>query len=205
MPPREALGPQALLLRGYAIDGAAELATVIEEVAAQAPWRHMSTPGGLRMSVAMTSCGTAGWISDRRGYRYSRQDPDSGKPWPALPGALRQLAARAAREAGFDGFEPDSCLVNRYAPGASMGLHQDRDERDLAAPIVSISLGLPAVFLFGGTRRGDRARRVPLAHGDVVVWGGQSRLHFHGIARLAAGDHPFAGACRINLTLRKAL
>jgi alkylated DNA repair protein (DNA oxidative demethylase) len=165
----------------------------------------MATPGGFRMSVAMTNCGSAGWITDRKGYRYDALDPDSGLPWPALPTAFADLAVRAASAAGFDNFAPDACLLNRYAPGARMSLHQDRNERDWGKPIVSISLGLPAKFLFGGPKRSDRPQRVELHHGDMVVWGGPARLNFHGVAPLADGLHPVLGRERINLTLRQAL
>jgi DNA oxidative demethylase len=198
------LAPGARLLGGFALPREDALRTALAAVAAQAPFRHMLTPGGRRMSVAMTNCGEAGWISDRSGYRYVGLDPQSGRPWPALPEAFLELAAGAAGRAGFAGFVPDACLVNRYDPGARLSLHQDRDERDFSAPIVSVSLGLPAVFLFGGERRADRARRVALAHGDVVVWGGPARLRFHGVLPLAEGRHPFTGRHRINLTLRKA-
>ncbi|SRR5690606_27284534 len=205
VPAREPLADGALLLRGYAGDAAEELLQAIDAITTAAPFRHMITPGGYRMSVAMTNCGRVGWVSDRRGYRYQPTDPDTGRPWPAMPAAFAELAARAAAEAGFAGFVPDACLINRYAPGSRLSLHQDRDEPDLRAPVVSVSLGLPAVFLFGGRRRGDRPRRHRLAHGDVVVWGGPARLAFHGIAPLAEGAHPATGACRINLTFRKAL
>ena len=202
---RAALGPGAVLLRGFCagIDGA--LLTALSGVAAAAPFRRMVTPGGFAMSVAMTNCGAAGWVTDRKGYRYAAADPASGKPWPALPPAFADLAARAADAAGFPGFAPDSCLVNRYAPGTKLSLHQDRNERDFAAPIVSVSLGLPAIFLFGGEMRSDRPRRVRLEHGDVVVWGGPARLAFHGVAKLKEGEHPLTGPWRYNLTLRKAL
>jgi alkylated DNA repair protein (DNA oxidative demethylase) len=156
------------------------------------------------MSVAMTNCGRFGWVTDASGYRYDPIDPVSGRPWPAMPGLFASLAARAAGEAGFPGYEPDGCLINRYGPEARLSLHQDKDERDFGAPIVSVSLGLPAVFLFGGARRSDRPRRIPLQHGDVVVWGGPARLFYHGVARLAHGEHPLTGCCRINLTFRKA-
>jgi alkylated DNA repair protein (DNA oxidative demethylase) len=205
LPARETLAPDAVLLRGFADPDAQRLAGSLHAVVAQAPWRHMQTPGGLRMSAAMTNCGTAGWVSDRRGYRYSTTDPLSDRSWPTMPEAFRALAVRAAAAAGYCDFDPDACLINRYVPGASMSLHQDRNERDNAAPIVSVSLGLPAVFLFGGARRSDRANRVALGHGDIVIWGGASRLNFHGIARIKPGSHPFAGECRINLTFRKAL
>jgi len=199
------IGLGLLLLRGFALPAAADLGCQVQRVAAAAPFRHMTTPGGFRMSVAMTNCGAAGWISERRGYRYSALDPDSGRPWPSLPPAFVELAVRAANAAGFADFAPDACLINRYAPGARMSLHQDRDERNLDAPIVSVSLGLPATFLFGGAKRGDRPQRVGLQHGDVVVWGGAARLNFHGVAPLADGSHPGVGRERINLTLRQAL
>jgi len=157
------------------------------------------------MSVAMTSCGAAGWVTDRSGYRYDAFDPDTGRRWPPMPAAFLDLASSAATDAGFAAFEPDSCLINRYEPGARLSLHQDRNERDLGAPIVSVSLGLPAVFLFGAARRTDRPRRVPLESGDVAVWGGPSRLAFHGVAPLADGHHPLTGRHRINLTFRRAL
>jgi alkylated DNA repair protein (DNA oxidative demethylase) len=211
---RETIAPGAVLLRGRLRAQAHDVLTSIVSVLADAPLRHMQTPGGYCMSVAMSNCGALGWVSDARGYRYTPTDPLSGRAWPALPGLLRQLAVEAAAEAGFDGFAPDACLINRYAPGTRLTLHQDRNERDLVHPIVSVSLGLPAVFLFGGPRRADRARRVPLAHGDVVVWGGTSRLHYHGVLpvagdaaqALAAPDAALAliAGHRINLTLRRA-
>jgi alkylated DNA repair protein (DNA oxidative demethylase) len=157
------------------------------------------------MSVAMTNSGTVGWVSDANGYRYDPADPATGDPWPALPDSFRSLATRASAKAGYEGFEPDACLINRYEPGARLSLHQDKDERDFTAPIVSVSLGLPAIFLFGGTRRRDRPRRIPVESGDVAVWGGPSRLAYHGVAPLADGDDPLTGHCRINLTFRKAL
>jgi len=195
----------AVLLRGFAAVAAPDLLEAVRGVAAAAPFRRMVTPGGYEMSVAMTNCGSAGWVTDRRGYRYAPADPDSGRPWPAMPGLFRSLADRAAAAAGFPGFAPDSCLVNRYEPGTRLSLHQDRDERDFAQPIVSVSLGLPATFLFGGARRAERPRRIPLVGGDVVVWGGPARLAFHGVETLADGEDPLAGRCRINLTFRRAL
>lgn len=198
------LTPGAVLLGGFALPAQAELLSALDRVAAAAPFRHMLTPGGRRMSVSMTSCGEWGWVTDRRGYRYVSEDPESGRPWPEMPEAFRELAVAAAGRAGFPGFAPDACLVNRYEPGARMSLHQDRDERDFSAPIVSVSLGLPAVFLFGGDRRSDRPQRVAVGHGDVVVWGGPARLRYHGVMPLAEGSHPATGRCRINLTLRRA-
>ena len=203
-PSREAMADGAVLLRGFALRFEADLIPALREVVAQAPFRHMSTPGGHQMSVAMTNCGNAGWVTDRSGYRYDGVDPHSGQPWPTMPGVLCELAAEAAAEGGFENFSPDACLINRYAPGARMSLHQDRNESDFGAPIVSVSLGLPAIFLFGGPKRADRPQRYRLEHGDVVVWGGPSRLFFHGIAPLADGEHALLGRQRINLTFRKA-
>ena len=194
----------AVLLRGLAKPFEADLAAALRVIATQAPFRHMVTPGGHTMSVAMTNCGPLGWVTDRSGYRYDACDPETAKPWPAMPASFRALAGRAADAAGFGGFAPDACLINRYQPGAKMSLHQDRDEADFGSPIVSVSLGLPAVFLFGGLQRSDRPRRFRLEHGDIVVWGGPARLAFHGIAPLADGEHAFAGRARINLTFRKA-
>jgi alkylated DNA repair protein (DNA oxidative demethylase) len=192
------------VLAGFALSDEARLVTDLERVTTEAPFRIMVTPGGQRMSAAMTNCGELGWITDRSGYRYVRVDPGRDRVWPAMPPSVRDLAVRAAAAAGFPCFEPDACLVNRYVPGARMSLHQDRDERDFSAPIVSVSLGLPAVFLFGGPTRRDKPERVPLSHGDVVVWGGPARLHFHGVSPIADGHHPALGACRLNLTIRKA-
>jgi alkylated DNA repair protein (DNA oxidative demethylase) len=203
--PVESIGEQALVLRGFAWDRQAALVAAVEEITAAAPFRNMITPGGFRMSVAMTNCGRAGWVTDRKGYRYTSADPETGRPWPAIPPIFEDLAARAAAAGGFTGFEPDACLVNRYEPGTRLSLHRDENERDLTAPIVSVSLGLPAVFLFGGKTRGDRPRRIRLESGDVVVWGGPERLSYHGVAPLAEGEDPLTGHCRINLTFRKAL
>lgn len=194
----------AVLLPGRASDCASELIDAVEVVAQKAPFRHMHTPGGHRMSVAMTCCGALGWVSDAAGYRYSARDPQSGEKWPEIPDIIADLARKSSAEAGFEGFEPDACLINRYVPGARMSLHQDRNERDFSWPIVSISLGLPASFQFGGLQRSERAQRVPLQHGDVLVWGGPARLRFHGILTLKDGHHPLTGATRINLTLRRA-
>ncbi len=204
-PPRscEPLEKGAVLLRGFAAVEAAELVEEVERIARAAPFRHLVTPGGYRMSVAMTGCGRVGWVSDRTGYRYDPLDPGTGAPWPPMPAIFLELAARAASEAGFTRYDPDACLINRYVAGAKLGLHQDRDEKDAWAPIVSVSLGLPAVFLWGGKRRSDPVRRLRLEGGDVVVWGGPSRFVYHGVAPLKDGRHPLTGATRINLTFRK--
>ena len=200
----EPLAPGAVVLRRWATAQAPVLLADLGRVLAEAPLRHMVTPGGYRMSVAMTNCGALGWVSDGSGYRYDAADPESGRRWPAMPASFLSLARQAAAEAGFVAFEPDACLVNRYEPGARLTLHQDRNERDFDQPIVSVSLGLPAVFLFGGRKRGDRTRKVPLTHGDVAVWGGPARLNHHGVLTLRDGEHALTGRCRINLTLRRA-
>ena len=199
-PPLEWMAERAVLLRGLAKPVERDLIADISGIVAQAPFRHMLTPGGHQMSVAMTNCGSVGWVTDRTGYRYDGADPESAKPWPAMPPSFRALAAQAAAQAGFDGFAPDACLVNRYQPGARMSLHQDKDETDFG---VSVSLGLPAIFMFGGLQRSDKPRRFRLEHGDVAVWGGPSRLRFHGVAPLADGEHALMGRQRINLTFRK--
>jgi DNA oxidative demethylase len=201
---REVLGPRAIVLRGFAGGRAPGLVAAIGAIAAVSPFRHMVVPGGWKMSVALTNCGPVGWVTDRTGYRYDPIDPLTGRPWPEMPQHFVDLAAEAAEAAGFRGFRPDACLVNRYAPGARLSLHQDRDERDFAQPIVSVSLGLPAIFLWGGETRAERPRRVPLIHGDVVVWGGPDRLRFHGVHPLAEGEHELTGGCRFNLTFRQA-
>ena len=206
-PPREArepLGPGAFVLPGFALPFVDELLPAIRALAERAPFRHMVTPGGFTMSVALTNCGELGWTSDRRGYRYSPTDPATGQSWPAMPESFARLAREAASATGFEGFAPDACLVNRYEPGARLSLHQDKDEREYGAPIVSVSLGMPAVFLFGGHERGDKAARIPLQHGDVVVWGGEDRLRYHGVLPLKDQPHPALGSLRINLTFRKA-
>jgi len=204
-PGEEPLAPGAVLLRGFAQSNASALLDALQAVTSQSPFRFMSTPGGFQMSVAMTNCGAAGWITDRTGYRYDSVDPLTGRPWPAMPGVFATLAAVASARAGCGAFTPDACLINQYDPGSRMSLHQDRNELDFTAPIVSVSLGLPAVFLFGGHRRADKPQRVALAHGDVVVWGGPARLRFHGVLPLKDGEHPLIGRRRINLTFRKAL
>ena len=201
---RLALGEQAQLLRGFAEPFVGDLLHAITAIQARAPFRHMVTPGGHTMSVALTNCGNLGWCTDRRGYRYSTEDPLTGEPWPEMPSVFRKLAQDASKAAGFPCFEPDACLINRYEPGAKMSLHQDRNERDYSAPIVSVSLGMTATFLFGGLQRSDRAFRVPLHHGDVAVWGGADRLRYHGILPLKGGAHPLLGEQRINFTFRKA-
>jgi DNA oxidative demethylase len=202
---REQLRDGAVLLRGRALGLDATLLAAIETIARQSPFRRMVTPGGFHMSVAMTNCGRVGWVTDRTGYRYDARDPETGKAWPAIPESFRTLAREAASDAGFDGFAPEACLVNCYEPGTRLSLHQDKDEQNYAHPVVSVSLGLPATFQFGGLKRSDRPMKVPLQHGDVVVWGGPSRLVYHGVLALKDGEHPLTGHRRFNLTFRKAL
>jgi alkylated DNA repair protein (DNA oxidative demethylase) len=201
----ERLSGAALVLRRYARDELTALVAAGNEISAVAPFRNMVTPGGFRMSVGMTNCGRAGWVTDRKGYRYEAADPLTGEPWPAMPDCFRRLAVSAAAAGGYPGFAPDACLMNLYEPGTRLSLHRDENERDMTAPIVSVSLGLPAIFLFGGNSRRDRPRRILLESGDVVVWGGPDRLVYHGVAPLADGDDPLIGKRRINLTFRKAL
>lgn len=198
------VGSHAVVLPGFALSQVETMLPALRQVVASAPFRHMLTPGGLKMAVGLTNCGALGWVSDRQGYRYSPVDPLSNRPWPALPQVLLELAGRAAALAGFDDFTPDACLVNCYRPGNRLSLHQDRDERDFSQPIVSVSLGLPAVFLLGGHQRNEPTQRIGLRHGDVLVWGGEDRLRFHGVLPLKPGAHPVLGSLRINLTLRKA-
>lgn len=203
-PRQEPLAPGAVVLRQFAAPEETALLAALKDIASRAPFRHMVTPGGFRMSVAMTNCGPLGWITDRTGYRYDGIDPATGLSWPSMPDSFLRLATGAAKEAGFSEFLPDACLINRYEPGAKLSLHQDKDERDYDQPIISVSLGIPAVFLFGGLRRADKAIRVNLTHGDVVVWGGPARLRYHGVLPLKESRHPLVGGYRINLTFRKA-
>jgi len=203
-PRREAIGERAFVLRGFALPHAKELIACVAELDRLAPFRQMATPGGFTMSVAMTNCGRLGWTTDRRGYRYSERDPVSGELWPAMPKLFLTLAHEAAAQAGFDAFAPNACLVNRYRPGSRLSLHQDKNELDYSAPIVSVSLGIPATFLFGGHERSDKASRIPLHHGDVTVWGGQDRLRYHGVLPVKSSPHPLLGDERINFTFRKA-
>jgi DNA oxidative demethylase len=203
-PSQEYLGPRAAVLRSFATEHAAALFADVSRVTRDAPFRHLVTPGGYRMSVAMTNCGSCGWVSDESGYRYDERDPATGRRWPRMPDSFQELAVRAAAQLDFLDFAPDACLINRYAPGTRLSLHRDSDEGDLRAPIVSVSIGLPATFLWGGAKRSDRPRRVALEHGDVVVWGGPSRLHYHGVLPVKEGEHPLSGRCRLNLTFRQA-
>lgn len=201
---RELIGEQSSVLRGYALPWIERLLPELRQVLAQSPFRQMVTPGGFTMSAALSSCGDLGWTTDTSGYRYSPLDPRTQQPWPNMPEVLRQLANMAAAEAGFVDFAPDACLINRYVPGAKMSLHQDKNERRYSEPVVSVSLGLPAIFLFGGHARSDKTRKVSLFHGDVVVWGGVDRLRFHGVMPIKEGVHPIMGPQRINLTFRTA-
>lgn len=204
-PSYDGIAPGAVLLRGFAEPFVPDLLQALDAVAARAPFRRMTTPWGAVMSVAMTNCGEAGWVTDRTGYRYDPADPETGRAWPDMPDCFAALAAGAAKAAGYPGFVPDACLINRYEPGTRLSLHQDKDERDYGHPIVSVSLGLPAIFQFGGLKRRDPVRKLAMRHGDVAVWGGASRLCYHGIAELEDGEHPLLGRTRINLTLRRAL
>jgi alkylated DNA repair protein (DNA oxidative demethylase) len=202
--PRDLLGPGTAILNGFALGRETELAFVMQAISKLAPFRHMITPGGFRMSVALTNCGTYGWVTDRTGYRYDSIDPETGQHWPGMPGNFLELARDAASAAGFPSFNPDACLINRYEPGSRLTLHQDKNEQDFTQPIVSVSLGLPATFLFGGMERSDNTVRVPVHHGDVIVWGGPARLRYHGINPLKDGVHPTFGGYRYNLTFRVA-
>lgn len=204
-PSHETIAEGAVLLRRFALPFEDRVVEALRAVVAKAPFRRMVTPGGYTMSVAMTNCGAAGWVTERSGYRYDRLDPETGQPWPALPPAFLDLALAAAKEAGYADFRPDACLINRYEPGSKLSLHQDKDERDFSHPIISVSLGLPATFQFGGKNRTDPVRKYALHHGDVVVWGGPSRLFYHGVTELKDGDHENLGRLRINLTFRGAL
>ena len=201
---KEMLCPGAVMLRRFAQKYETELFAGLREVTAKAPFRHMVTPGGFRMSVAITNCGAFGWITDETGYRYDRVDPETNATWPEMPDCFLKLASSAATEVGFDEFLPDACLINRYEPGSKLSLHQDKNERDFEQPIVSVSLGALATFLFGGSRRNDETERIPVEHGDVIVWGGPARLRYHGVMALKEGFHPLAGGRRFNLTFRKA-
>ncbi len=200
----EQLAPGAVVLRGAAFGVEGSLLDALDGIVAAAPFRHMVTPGGHTMSVAMTNCGALGWVTDETGYRYAAVDPVGGAPWPKMPEVFSRLAMESAARSGFAGFQPDACLVNRYAVGARMTLHQDKNERDFSPPIVTVSLGVTAVFQVGGFARGDKAARVRVNHGDVVVFGGPSRMRFHGILPRAAGHHARLGDVRVSLTFRVA-
>jgi DNA oxidative demethylase len=200
----ESLGAGAAILRGFALAQETEVLAAMKSIAAQSPFRHMVTPGGYRMSVAMTNCGALGWVTDRKGYRYDAIDPETRAAWPPMPECFLVLSRNAAAEAGYPSFVPDACLINRYETGAKMSLHQDKDEHDFSQPIVSASLGLPALFLFGGEKRSDKPARIAVSHGDVAVWGGPSRLRYHGVLPLKDGIHPALGSYRFNLTFRRA-
>jgi alkylated DNA repair protein (DNA oxidative demethylase) len=202
--PKDVLDAGTAVLAGFVLDREEELLVSLKLVVGQSPFRNMITPGGFRMSVAMSNCGPLGWVTDRTGYRYSGIDPETNSSWPEMPPAFRRLAESAANEAGFPNFVPDACLINRYEPGTKLSLHQDKDEHDFTQPIVSVSLGLPATFLFGGLERRDKVVRIPLVHGDVVVWGGPAWLRYHGVGPWGEGEHPRLGRVRNNLTFRKA-
>lgn len=202
--PVQQLSPGMTLLPGHALEDEKLIWQDVQAVLQQAPLRQMQTPGGRTMSVSMSNCGALGWLSGYGGYRYSPTDPETGLAWPAMPPRLAALARQWAATAGFNGFDSNACLINCYAPGCRMSLHQDRDERDFSQPIVTLSLGLPARFMLGGMQRNDPYQKIPLIHGDVLVFGGPARLCFHGIMPLAAGMHPLLGSRRISLTFRRA-
>jgi alkylated DNA repair protein (DNA oxidative demethylase) len=201
---KDILGAGTAFLAGFALHTQDELLLSLKCIAERSPFRNMVTPGGYRMSVAMTNCGPLGWVTDRSGYRYDAIDPEMNRPWPMMPLPFRELAVAAGEEAGFSNFVPDACLINRYEPGARLSLHQDKNEHDLTQPVVSVSLGLPATFLFGGLERAERTQRIQIVHGDVIVWGGPARLRYHGIVPLPDGEHLRTGRVRYNLTFRKA-
>jgi alkylated DNA repair protein (DNA oxidative demethylase) len=203
--PSEIIAEGAMLLRGVALSFGKEFFAAMNDITTTSPFRRMITPGGYAMSVGMTNCGAVGWVTDRAGYRYACVDPETGRSWPPMPNCFLDLAVTAATEAGYADFRPDACLINRYEPGTRLSLHQDKNERDLANPVVSVSLGLPATFQFGGLRRNDPVKKFVLRHGDVAVWGGPSRLFYHGVQELKDGDHETFGRLRINLTFRRAL
>lgn len=200
----------AFLLTGFALANEAAFLTDLTTIISQSPLRHMMTPMGFAMSAAMTNCGELGWVSDKKGYRYDTLDPNTGEPWPQMPASFMQLAQSAAAACGFANFVPDACLINQYIVGASMGLHQDKNELDFTQPIVSVSLGIAAAFQFGGLKRSDKTLKIPLNHGDVVVWGAEARLKFHGILPLKPSKHAapkndeLLSTYRYNLTFRKA-
>jgi DNA oxidative demethylase len=194
----------AYYLSGYALTNEKALIIDLHEVLSQASLRQMMTKMGFYTSAAMTNCGQLGWVSDRKGYRYEALNPLTGKSWPAMPVSFFQLAQNAALEAGFSDFKPDACLINQYKVGASMGLHQDKNELDFTQPILSVSLGIPAIFKFGGLSRSDKPIKIRLTHGDIVVWGGDARLNYHGIIPLQPNNHAVLGPYRYNLTFRKA-
>lgn len=203
-PAQQTFASGLVYLRGFALTHEDQLLADLHAVIAAAPLRTMMTPMGYPMSVATTSCGALGWVGDTTGYGYSAVDPISQLPWPTIPNSFIQLAQTAASAAGFDDFLPDACLINQYQVGTKMGLHRDKDERDFTQPIVSVSLGIPARFQFGGNKRSDKPIQILLSHGDVVVWGGASRMFYHGVMTIQPNHHPKLGNTRINLTFRKA-
>ena len=203
-PTKQEIIKDVYLLSGFVAPVEREVLTGLASIIQAAPLRQMMTPSGFPMSVTTSNCGQLGWVSDKKGYRYSAVDPVSNTPWPTMPASFLQLAQDAASMAGFANFEPDACLINCYQPGTKMGLHQDKDEQDFTQPIVSVSLGVPAMFQLGGFKRSEKALKLPLYHGDVLVWGGESRLRFHGVMPIKMANHPAFGERRINLTFRKA-
>lgn len=198
------LAEGAMVLRRFATPVVVALMEGVEAVVAQSPLRRLIVPNGRPMRIEMTNCGLVGWVNIDGRYRYSRVDPLTGRSWPGMPATFRRIAGAAASAAGYPDFQPAVCIINRYAVGADLQMHQDRDDTQDRQPVVSVSLGLPAIFHFGGQGRGEKPLTIPLDDGDVVVWGGASRMHRHGVAPVAPGVHPRTGAYRYNLTFRTA-
>lgn len=204
LPKKTRIAEGAYWLRGHALPAADLLWAELRKHFATYPPQQMFTPMGYKMSVRSTSMGDAAWVGTKKGYGYASIDTAINQALPPLPSTFLSLANHAATEAGYNDFTPDSCLINCYDIGSKMGLHQDKDERDFNQPIVSVSLGIPATFLFGGAKRSDKPTQIPLTHGDVVVWGGASRLFYHGVQTIKPNKHPLLGELRCNLTFRKA-
>jgi len=198
-PTHEEIFPGAVLMRSLALPQDNEFFTAAEAIIAARPLHHTTTPSGLPMGVMVTDCG------DSRAFanRWDTANPERMRLWPPMPPLLRDFAIRCAVRSGFPQFRPDACHINRYQAGTKLGLHQDRHECDWTQPIVSLSFGLECIFLLGGLQRTDKPRRILLEHGDVIVWGGPSRMRFHGVQPLKPGHHPLTGPYRYNLTFRK--
>ncbi len=198
------ISPDAVLFKAALKPVASSLLEEIRTISGANPFRQRKTPGGQLMSAAMTNCGAWGWVTDADGYRYSDIEPETGRTWLPIPAVWIQWVNLFCQRAGLGTFNPDACLINRYAPGAGMGLHQDKDEKDLAIPIVSFSLGAPVLFRWGGLNRQEPVSEFLLEHGDVLVWGGADRMRFHGVKKLRRYQHPLTGHYRYNLTFRQS-